>query len=279
MRKLKASSKRGAAAKAGRSIAASALISQPLRTLAIDIGGSGVKVEVLDANGKPTTPRARVPVPQSPTPEAILAVIEGMVRIEGEFERISVGFPGVVKNGIVYTAHNLAPDWQRFNLARALRQKFGKPVRIANDADVQGLGSISGRSVELVITLGTGFGSSLFIDGQLVPNLQLGQHPFRKGKSYEEHLGHAAMERAGKKKWNRRLRQAIGTLSATFNYNRLYIGGGNARHIGFKLPSNVVAVSNEEGLLGGIALWRKPAPPKPIARPRTRLKVVSRRLK
>ncbi|NEP24042.1 ROK family protein [Moorena sp. SIO3I6] len=228
----------------------------PIHTLTVDIGGSGVKVMVLDEVGNPITERSRLETPQPPKPDAIIDAIASLALGQGDFERVSVGFPGVVRNGITYTAVNLDPDWEGFDLATTLSQRLGKPVRVANDADVQGLGAITGQGVELTITLGTGFGSALFVDGKLVPNLEMGHHPFRKGETYEEQLGRAALEKDGKKKWNNRLKKAIASLERLFNYNSLYIGGGEAKKINFELPPNVKVVPNVAGLLGGIALWR-----------------------
>ena len=230
--------------------------SQPLRTLAIDIGGTGIKAVTLSTTGKPLTKRARVKTPRPATPAAVMNTIVELAKAHGSFNRVSVGFPGVVRRGITLNAPNLNGRWSGFRLADVLSKKLGKPVRVANDADVQGYGVISGEGVELVITLGTGFGSGLFADGKLVPNLELGHHPFQKGKTYEELLGDAALKKAGKKKWNRRLVRAIQTLDLVFNYDRLYIGGGNAAHITVKLPENVKTVSNAAGLRGGLALWR-----------------------
>ena len=227
-----------------------------MRTLAVDIGGSGVKVMVLDETGNPLTDRLRVPTPQPPKPNAVLDAIVGLATDAGEFDRASVGFPGVVRNGITYTAVNLDPDWMGFDLASALQTRLNKPIRVANDADIQGCGAISGKGVELVVTLGTGFGSALFIDGRLVPNLEMGHHPFRKKETYEEQLGRAALDKEGKKEWNQRLEKAIATLEKLFNYDVLYIGGGETKKIKFELPSNVKIVPNVSGLLGGIALWK-----------------------
>ena len=226
-----------------------------VRTLAVDIGGSGVKVMVLDETGNPLSDRLRVPTPQPPKPDAVLDAIVGLATDAGEFDRASVGFPGVVRNGITYTAVNLDPDWMGFDLASALQTRLNKPIRVANDADIQGCGAISGKGVELVVTLGTGFGSALFIDGRLVPNLEMGHHPFRKKETYEEQLGRAALDKEGKKEWNQRLEKAIATLEKLFNYDVLYIGGGETKKIKFELPSNVKIVPNVSGLLGGIALW------------------------
>jgi polyphosphate glucokinase len=225
-------------------------------TLAVDVGGSGIKMLILDEQGQPQTERARIDTPQPATPDRIIPAIAQLASTVGEFDRVAVGFPAVVRNGITRGAINLSPAWDGFDLGTALTQALGKPIRIANDADVHGLAAIAGNGVELVITLGTGFGSSLFVDGRLVPNLQLGQHPFSDDKTYEEHLGNAAFEKNGQKIWNRRLSKAIATLAKLFNYEYLYIGGGNAKKIEIELPVNVKVISNKLGLLGGISLWR-----------------------
>ena len=229
--------------------------SVPITTLAVDVGGTGIKATVLDEKGKMITERQKIKTPRNATPKKVIAIIEELAKMAGEFDRASAGFPGVIKNGIVYTAVNLGKGWKGFKLEEALRKKLKVPVRIANDADVQGLGCVTGHGDELVITLGTGFGSVLFVDGHRI-HLELGHHPFRNGKTYEDELGIKAFRKKGKKKWNRQLREAIDELAKTFNYDRLYIGGGNATTINFKLPSNVKVVSNTDGLLGGIKLWQ-----------------------
>lgn len=227
-----------------------------IRTLTVDIGGSGVKAMVLDEVGNPLTERNRVETPKPPKPDAVVEAIATLAAGQGEFNRVSVGFPGVVRGGITHTAANLDPSWIGFDFASTLAARLGQPVRVANDADMQGWGTITGKGVELVITLGTGFGSALFVDGKLVPNLEMGHHPFRKGETYEEQLGRAALEAAGQKKWNSRLEKAIAALEHLFNYDYLYIGGGEAKRITIDLPTNVKIVPNINGLLGGIALWR-----------------------
>jgi polyphosphate glucokinase len=225
------------------------------RTLCIDIGGTGIKTMILDAAGKPVTPRVRVDTPRPATPPAVIAAILDLARPQGEFDRVSVGFPGVVRRGVTETAFNLHSDWIGVNLDRMLTKALGRSVRAANDADVQGLGAVKGAGVELVITLGTGFGSSLFMDGRLVPNMQLAHHAGWNKKTYEEELGNAARKKVGGKKWNKRVRKALDSLAALFSYDRLYIGGGNAQKITLELPPRVKVISNVEGLLGGIALW------------------------
>lgn len=227
-----------------------------IRTLAVDIGGSGIKTIVLNEVGEAVTERNRVPTPDRAKPDPVIEAIASLAHEQGEFDRVSVGFPGVVRHGIIYTAVNLHPNWVEFNLEKALSETLEKPVRVCNDADIQGLGAISGVGVELVITLGTGFGTALFVDGRLVPNLEGGHHQFRKGETYEEQLGRAALEKVGKKRWNKRLQKAIESLENLFNCDRIYIGGGEAKKITIDLPEYVTIIPNISGLLGGIALWK-----------------------
>ncbi len=232
-------------------------------TLAVDIGGTGIKGQLLNARGKPISERERSPTPHPAVPEAMLTIMDAIVQKLGKFDRASVGFPGVVKHGAVVTAHNLDEQWIGFELEKVLTRRWKRPVRVANDAAVQGFGAIRGKGVELVITLGTGFGSSLFIDGHLVPGLELAHHPWHKNKTYEEFFGIKALRKMGRKRWNKLLAKAIPQLESLFNYDHLYIGGGNAVRIDFALPKQVTRVPNEDGLLGGVALWRLSEPSAP----------------
>jgi polyphosphate glucokinase len=230
-----------------------------LLTLAIDVGGSSIKAIILQDDGKAVSVRSLIYTPHPATPAAIVATLIDLIAKQGECDRIAIGFPSVVENGVTRGAINLHPDWDGFPLAEVLQDKLGKPIAIANDADVQGCGAIAGQGVELVITLGTGFGSSLFLDGKLLPNLELGQHIFCDRNTYEDLLGQAALEQVGSEVWNMRLLDAIATLYKLFNYDKLYIGGGNARLVTLALPPNlsdkVAIVSNDLGLIGGLALW------------------------
>ncbi len=225
-------------------------------TLSIDIGGSGLKAMLLDPVGKPASERLRVVTPAVPTPRAVLRALDGMVKKLPRFDRVSVGFPGVTRRGITYLAVNLHPLWANFPLEAELRKRWKRPVRVANDAAVQGYGAVQGKGVELVITLGTGMGSSLFTDGHLCPGLELGHHPWLK-KTYEDYVGRRGLDRYGKRRWNHLLQLAIAQTASTFNWDFLYLGGGNAKKITFALPKNVKIVPNEAGLLGGVALWRE----------------------
>lgn len=225
-------------------------------TLAIDVGGTGIKGCLLDERGKPISERERLETPHPATPVAMLKIIDIIVKQLGPFDRASVGFPGVVKNGRTLTAHNLDQKWVGFELGNVLSRRWKRPVRVANDAAVQGLAAIRGKGVELVLTLGTGLGSSLYIDGRLVPGLELAHHPWRKEKTYEDYLGKKGFLKHGRKRWNKLVQKALPQIESLFNFDHLFIGGGNATKVDFELPKNVTLIPNEDGLLGGVALWR-----------------------
>jgi len=225
-------------------------------TLCVDIGGTGIKMITVDARGRPLTERARELTPKPATPAAVAGVLRTMVAAQPPFDRVSVGFPGVVVDGVVHTAVNLGPElWSGHNICRDIERACKRPVRVINDADLQGYGVIQGKGVELVLTLGTGLGSALFSKGHLVPNLELGHHPFKKGKTYEERISDAELKQIGKKDWSERVKEAIDTLEPIFNYDVLHLGGGNARHLRLKLPKNVRIFTNVDGMTGGVKLW------------------------
>ncbi len=227
-------------------------------TLAIDIGGSGLKAMLLDYEGKPVSDRERIATPEVPKPTLVLDELDKLVVALPGFDRVSVGFPGVIKRGVTYTAVNLNPEWVEYPLQAVLEKRWKKPVRVANDAAVQGYGAIQSHGVELVLTLGTGMGSALFTTGRLCPGLELGHHPWKKS-TYEDYLGRRGLDQHGKKKWNKYLQEAIEQTSKTFNWDHLFVGGGNAKKIDFEMPKNSTIVSNEAGLLGGVVLWKDDA--------------------
>jgi polyphosphate glucokinase len=242
-------------AASGASQSASSNVQGPI-TMTIDIGGSGLKAMLLDAKGAPVSERQRVATPDVPTPQAVLDGLDELRKLMGKFDRVSVGFPGVVKHGCTFLGFNLHPLWAGgFPLQAELEKRWKKPVRVGNDADVAGYGAIKGDGVELVLTLGTGLGAALFTSGHLCPGLELGHHPWRK-KTYEDYIGRRGLDKYGKERWNVLLQEAIQQTEALFNWDHLYLGGGNTKKITFLPGKNVEIVSNETGLLGGVYLWR-----------------------
>jgi polyphosphate glucokinase len=225
-------------------------------TLAIDIGATGLKAGVLDAEGTLIVPHARVETPKPGTPAKVLEALLGLVKPLGAFDRISVGFPGVVRAGHVMTAPNLDNKrWRDYPLASALTDKLGKPVRMLNDATVHGLGVIKGTGLECVITLGTGLGFALFDGGHLTPHLELSHHPLHDEKDYDQYIGDAVLRSIGRKRWNKRLSLALTSIRNLTGCDILYIGGGNAQHIKLELDKNVRVVPNDAGIIGGVRLW------------------------
>jgi polyphosphate glucokinase len=230
------------------------------RTLAIDIGGSGIKAVLLDETGAIVSERERVPTPQKPiAPDLLMRALDAVAAPLGAFDRVSVGFPGYVRDGQILTAPNLGTETlDGFNLQQALSEHWGKPVRVLNDADVQGFGAISGHGIEMVLTLGTGAGTAIFRDGEVMPHLELAHHPISGKKTYDEYVGNDARRKKGKKAWNKRVAKVIDVLRTVVRFDHLYIGGGNAKDLSGTLPHDVSVVPNTDGLTGGIALWRTP---------------------
>jgi polyphosphate glucokinase len=238
-------------------------------TLAIDIGGTGLKASVLDAEGKLLADRVRVPTTYPCPPELMVETLAKLVKPLPAADRVSVGFPGVVRRGQVLTAPHfvtkagpgtpivkeLVAKWRNYDLAGELARSLGLPVRLANDADLQGWAVIAGQGLEMVVTLGTGVGTALFIEGKLAPHLELAHHPFRKGETYNEQLGDAVLKRIGPGKWRRRVAEAIRNFQVLTNYDHLYIGGGNGRLLANHIDSSITIVDNVAGILGGIKLW------------------------
>ena len=241
--------------------------SSATRILAIDVGGTGLKAAVIDTKGKFLSGRLRVKTPQRCKPQKMVSLLVNLVAQLKGYDHISIGFPGYVRDGKVFTAPNLGTKaWAGFHLAQAMEKKLGKPTRLNNDADVQGLAVIKGRGLELVCTLGTGFGTAWFRDGELLPHMELAHMPIHHKSDFDGYIGDAERKKIGNKEWNKRVKKLIPVLSTVMNYDHLYLGGGNAQRIRFRLPRNVSLVSNDAGMEGGAFVWH----PKGPRRPRTR---------
>ena len=239
-------------------------------TLAVDIGGTGLKASVLDATGAMVADRVKISTPYPLPPDKLVESLHRLVAPLPAAERAAVGFPGMVRGGIVLSAphfitlsgpgstvsHALKEEWDRYDLSARLTESFGVPTKVANDADIQGAAVVQGVGLELVITLGTGFGTGLFYNGELLPHLEIAHQPFRKGESYDDQLGEATRKHIGEERWNRRVMKAIANMRALTLFDHLYIGGGNSRRVLRRhLPDDVTVVDNTAGILGGIRLW------------------------
>lgn len=226
------------------------------RTLSMDIGGSFLKVALLNSQGKMIGSSEKIHTPYPCTPSILIQTLEPLIHAFPKFDRVSIGFPGVVRENKIITApHFDYKSWKNYDLGIVLTQKWKHPVRILNDAEVQGLAAIRKNKLELVVTLGTGVGTALFYNGILMPHLELAHHPIAANKTYNEYLGDQVLKKIGKHPWNQRIKKMIITLQTLLNFDFLFLGGGNARHIRIPLPSNALCISNELGLLGGFFLW------------------------
>jgi polyphosphate glucokinase len=233
------------------------------RILAVDIGGTGIKAAIVDTKGRFLTERLRVKTPGHPTPKHVLAALVELVAPLKNYDHVSIGFPGYVRDGVVHTAANLGTKaWKGFKLAQAVEKKLGKPTRLNNDADVQGLAVVRGKGLELVCTLGTGFGTAWFRDGELMPHMELAHMPIHHKADFDAYIGERERRKIGDKEWNRRVKKLIPILSTVMNYDHLYLGGGNSRRISFKLPKNVSLVSNDAGMEGSAFVWHPKGPRK-----------------
>ena len=134
---------------------------------------------------------------------------------------------------VVSSPRRTSPDkaWVNYPLEQAISSSLGKPARLLNDAEVQGLGIVAGQGLEVVLTLGTGVGSAIFSNGALTPHLELAHHPIRKDKTYNDYVGNAARRALSKKKWNDRVLKTIEIVYDLLHYDVLYVGGGNAANI------------------------------------------------
>jgi polyphosphate glucokinase len=227
------------------------------KILSIDIGATFIKVTVLNHKGELLEPYQRIKTPRPATPDRVLGAIRTLLTFIKDYDKVSVGFPGYIKKGVVKTAPNLGTGlWKNITLDKIISDALNKPVRIENDADMQGLAVVSKKGLEMVLTLGTGLGTALLLDGNLLPHLELAHHPVSKNRTYDDYIGDRALKKAGVKKWNRRMKKVLRILQIVFNYDRLYIGGGNASKLNLKLDNNISIINNRDGIKGGARLWQ-----------------------
>jgi polyphosphate glucokinase len=228
------------------------------RILCIDVGASGLKAAVISPRGKYLVKRVRVKTPKRRRPREIVKALGELAAPLGQFDCVTIGFPGMVRDGKIMTAPNFGTqDWKGIDLAGAMRKRFKVPVKVLNDADVQGLAVIKGEGLELVCTLGTGFGTAWFRDGELMPHMDLAHLVTHKKDDFDIYIGDKTRRKIGNRHWNRRVKKLIGVLQTVFSYDHLYLGGGNSRWVNFKLPRDATIVSNDAGMEGGAFAWSR----------------------
>lgn len=226
-----------------------------MKVLVIDIGGTHVK---LLATGQ----RRPIKIPSGPTMTARRMVREVRnAAADWDYDVVSIGYPGAVLNGKpVSEPRHLGGGWVGFNFRRA----FGRPVKVINDAAMQAWGSYKGGRM-LFLGLGTGLGTALIIDGVLGP-MEIGHLPYKKGRTYEEYVGKAGLNRLGKKRWRRHVLDVIARLKTALEVDDVVVGGGNVKLLD-TLPRGVRLGANTNAFVGGRRLWmRQPTPVRPHAR-------------
>ncbi|MEO6803746.1 MAG: ROK family protein [Granulicella sp.] len=217
-----------------------------MKVLVIDIGGTNIKVASTD-NPVP------IKIPSGPTLtpgqmiDDVLAVTKGW-----KYDRISIGYPGPVNHDAPrLEPHNLGLGWVEFDYAKAL----GKPYRFINDAAMQALGGYKGGRM-LFLRTGTGLGSAMIFDGVIIP-LELAHLPYKKGRTYEEYIGLAGLERRGKARWRKSVLDIVARLQAALVCDYVLLGAGNAKLMK-DLPPDVILGANSNAIAGGLKLWEKP---------------------
>jgi polyphosphate glucokinase len=263
-------------------------------TLAIDCGGGGIKGSVLDDAGTMLARPLRVPTPYPLPPPRFVRTLQSLAQRLPAADRVTVGLPGMIRHGVVVrTPHyvtrrgprsridpDLVSQWHGYDAQRALTAALQRPTLVLNDAEVHGAGVVSGAGLEVVLTFGTGLGCAVFDGGRLAPHLELSQAPVRWGLSYDTYVGEPERRRMGNAFWSRRVRRVLEVLEPVFVWDRIYLGGGNSRHIsadalgrvrpsGSAPPkdvpggppalvppdSSVTVVPNTAGILGGVRAW------------------------
>jgi polyphosphate glucokinase len=239
------------------------------KTLSIDVGGTGLKAALISADGEMVSERVKIKTPYPCPPEVLIEKLQKLTTDFSDFDRVSVGFPGLVREGVVShvpalsrisyggeTDPELQSAWKDFDLRIELEGIFNKPVKVANDADMQGCAVVEGHGFEFVMTLGTGVGTAVFNNGILIPHMELSHAMFRKGDSFDVHLGNAARKDVGDERWIGRVLLAITAFDDFLYYDKIHIGGGNSKYlVDTPLPPKARIVSNTAGLLGGVRIW------------------------
>ena len=214
------------------------------KVLVVDIGGSQLKILASGQSEVRTASSGH-----HMDARQMVRVVRGLTG-DWKYDAVSVGYPGKVLNGkVIEEPANLKHGWVRFDYAEA----FGRPVRIMNDAAMQALGSYE-KGRMLYLGLGTGLGSTLIVDGKIIP-LSLGDLPFRAGGNFGHYLSKDALHRLGHRRWEDAVHAAIKLLRDAFEADHVTIGGGHAERLGV-LPHGARRGNNDDAFEGGFRMWR-----------------------
>ena len=237
-------------------------------TFSLDVGGSGIKAMVLDENGGPASERSRVDTPYPCPPELFLEIVQSLISEHPKFDRVSIGFPAMVRDGNVFRATafsraiksgprdpELFSMWNGYPLQERIAGLLKVPTLVINDADMQGCAVVTGVGMELVLTLGTGVGTGVFYKGLMLPHMELSHGSFA-GTNIDIALGDAQRKQLGKKLWRPLATKALIDFDTMLLPDKIFIGGGNAKRLREKdLIPRCEIVPNGAGLIGGFRAW------------------------
>ena len=235
------------------------------KVLGIDIGGTGCKAAIVDIKeGKFLTERFRLDTPKPSTPKAVSQTVQKIIEHFDWKGKIGVGFPAIIKKGVAFSAANIHKDWLHSNVEKILSKATGLPLKVTNDADAAGIAAIKygagkgSKGVVLFLTIGTGIGSALFLDGQLCPNSELG-HIFFKGEIAEKTISNAIRkrEKLSFKKWGKSWNEYLLHIERIINPDLIILGGGGGKKFNeiseyLKLSTKVIpaTLKNDAGIIG-----------------------------
>jgi polyphosphate glucokinase len=247
-----------------------------MTVLGIDIGGSGMKGALVDSlTGEMLTERYRIPTPPSRQPAEMAKVVNKIVTHFNHKGPIGVGFPTVIKNGVCKSPGNLHKKWLGVNVQELFSEATGLPVTVINDADAAGFATMNygiGKGklgLVIMITIGTGLGSGAFLDGELIPNFELGQIPYKKYTKIEAWASAAAKEREGLSftKWGKRFNTFLELVELLVSPDLIILGGGTSKKFDLfkqciKINTTVIPAElrNEAGIIGAAAATMHQAP-------------------
>ena len=215
-----------------------------MKILTIDVGGTNIKAKLEGPDE-----RRKFPSGIDMTPQKMVDGVLEMTK-DWEYDVVSIGFPGIIKNGTVITEpKNLGPGWKGFDFEGA----FSKPVKIINDAAMQALGSYSGKGILLFLGFGTGLGSAIVVEGKVLP-MELAHLTYRKA-TFEEYLGIRGLQRLGQEKWEKHIHVVVSRFKAAFLPDDIVLGGGKSKYI-THVPETCRLGNNQLAYEGGYKLWK-----------------------
>lgn len=237
-----------------------------MEVLGIDIGGTGIKGAIVNIEtGELISERHRIPTPVGAKPKDVAKEVAGMVKYFNWHGKVGCGFPTIISNGKARSFGNIDPSWLGIQVDELFSKKMGLDFFIANDADAAGLAEIklgAGKGVEgvvILITIGTGLGSGVFVDGKLVPNVELGTVPYKDYERFEFFASDSARKREGLsyKKWGKRFKKFLNFTERTFSPDLIILGGGASKKtdkfkhaLEIEVPIVVAKYENNAGIIG-----------------------------